>query len=74
MLDAIAALAVGAVLAAAAWQFWIYAAKMARAHETTFVLQIPIAPFWFGVDVILWLAVMVQVIVAARDCARAFQR
>jgi len=74
VLDAIAALAVGAVLAAAAWQFWIYAAKLARAHETTFVLQIPIAPFWFGVDVILWLAVMVQVIVAARDCARVFQR
>ena len=39
------------------WQIWIYAAKMARAHETTFVLQIPIAPFWFGVDVILWCAV-----------------
>jgi TRAP-type C4-dicarboxylate transport system permease small subunit len=74
LLDAIAALAVAAVLAAAAWQFWIYAAKLARAHETTFVLQIPIAPFWFGVDVILWLAVLVQLIVAARDWARVFQR
>jgi TRAP-type C4-dicarboxylate transport system permease small subunit len=74
VLDAIAALAVGAILALAAWQFWIYAAKMARAHETTFVLQIPIAPFWFGVDVILWLAVLVQLIVAARDWARVFGR
>ena len=72
ILDAIAALAVAAILAAAAWQFWIYAAKLARAHETTFVLQIPIAPFWFGVDIILWAAVVVQLIVAARDCARAF--
>lgn len=74
VLDAFAALAVCAVLAVAAWQFWIYAAKMARAHETTFVLQIPVAPFWFGVDVILWLAVLVQLIVAVRDWARVFQR
>ncbi|MFN2645058.1 MAG: TRAP transporter small permease subunit [Burkholderiales bacterium] len=74
VLDAVAALAVAAILALAAWQFWIYAAKMARAHETTFVLQIPIAPFWFGVDLILWAAVAVQLIVAARDWARAFAR
>ena len=73
-LDALAALAVAAILAAAAWQFWIYAAKMARAHETTFVLQIPIAPFWFGVDAILWLAVLVQLIVAARDWTRVFAK
>jgi len=66
-LDALAALLVCAVLAAMAWQFWLYAAKMARAHETTFVLQIPIAPFWFGVDAILWCATLVQAIVAARD-------
>src|SRR5437588_10208298 len=74
LLDALAALIVCAVLALAAWQFWLYAAKMARAHETTFVLQIPIAPFWFGVDVILWLAVAVQLIVALRDAARVFAR
>src|SRR5437660_8758010 len=74
LLDAIAALAVGAILAAAAWQFWIYAAKLVRGHETTFVLQIPTAPFWFGVDVILWLAVLVQLIVAARDWARVFEK
>jgi len=73
VLDAFAALAVCAVLAVAAWQFWIYAAKMARAHETTFVLQIPVAPFWFGVDVILWLAVLVQLIVAVRDWARVLR-
>jgi TRAP-type C4-dicarboxylate transport system permease small subunit len=74
VLDALAAILVCGVLAAAAWQFWIYAAKMARAHETTFVLQIPVAPFWFGVDVILWCAVLVQAIVALRDCMRVFSR
>jgi TRAP-type C4-dicarboxylate transport system permease small subunit len=74
LLDAIAALIVCVVLALAAWQFWLYAAKMARAHETTFVLQIPIAPFWFGVDVLLWLAVTVQLIVALRDMARVLSK
>ena len=74
LLDAIAALAVAALLALAAWQFWIYAAKLARGHETTFVLQIPIAPFWFGVDVILWLAVAVQLIVALRDLVKGFSK
>jgi len=73
LLDALAALIVCFVLALAAWQFWLYAAKMARAHETTFVLQIPIAPFWFGVDVILWCAVVVQLIVALRDGVRIFK-
>ena len=74
LLDALAALVVCIVLALAAWQFWLYAAKMARAHETTFVLQIPIAPFWFGVDAILWCAVLVQLIVTMRDIARVFSR
>src|SRR5258706_7436143 len=48
-LDALASLLVCAVLATTAWQIWLYAAKMERAKETTFVLQIHIAPFWFGV-------------------------
>lgn len=74
VLDALAALLVCAVLAVIAWQIWIYAGKLLHARETTFVLQIPTAPFWFGVDVILWCAVLVQVIVALRDTAKVFSR
>ena len=73
VLDALAAIAVAGVLAVAAWQFWIYAEKLSHARETTFVLQIPVAPFWMGVDAILWLAVMVQLVVALRDVARVFR-
>jgi TRAP-type C4-dicarboxylate transport system permease small subunit len=71
-LEAFASTAVCIALALAAWQFWLYAEKMARARETTFVLQIPIAPFWYGVDAILWLAVLVQAIVALRDWVQIF--
>ena len=70
ILDALAAILVCGVLALMAWQFWLYSAKMAHAHETTFVLQIPIAPFWFGVDAILWCTVFVQAIVALQECVR----
>ena len=74
ILEAFSALVVGAVLAAMAWQIWLYAAKMAHAKETTFVLQIHIAPFWFGVDMLLWIAVAVQAIVFLRDAAKAVGR
>ena len=70
--EALASTVVCFVLAAAAWQLWLYAEKMARAKETTFVLQIHIAPFWLGVDVIFWLAVIVQAIVAVRDWVQVF--
>ena len=46
---------------------------MARARETTFVLQIPIAPFWVGVDAILWFAVVVQVVVALRETVKVWR-
>jgi TRAP-type transport system small permease protein len=73
VLDALAALLVGVALAAVAWQFWIYAEKLARGRETTFVLQIHVAPFWYGVTVVLWLAVLVQAVVAVRDVLRVFR-
>jgi TRAP-type C4-dicarboxylate transport system permease small subunit len=74
VLDAVSGVVVGAVLFAVAWQIGLYAMKMARAQETTFVLQIPVAPFWLGVDVILWCAVLVQAIVALRDIVKVVSR
>jgi TRAP-type C4-dicarboxylate transport system permease small subunit len=68
-----AALLVGVMVFAMAWQFYLYAEKMTRAHETTWVLHIPVAPFWYGVDAILWCAVLVQAIVAAREIARVIE-
>jgi TRAP-type C4-dicarboxylate transport system permease small subunit len=74
ILEVFAAALVCVVLAALTWQIWLYAAKMARAKETTFVLQIPVAPFWFGVSVILACAVIVQVIVTIRALCVVFNR
>lgn len=72
-LDAFAAAAVWLVAGALAWQFTVYAGKLARAHETTWVLKIEVAPFWYAVAAILWLAVLVQAIVLVLDVARALR-
>lgn len=73
VLDAIAALLVQIVIAAMAWQFTVFAGKIARAGETTWVLKIPTAPFWYLVAAILWIAVVVQAIVVVLE-ARKLRR
>jgi len=72
-LEVVATALVFCVLVALTWQIWLYAAKMMRAHETTFVLQIPVAPFWFGVSVILACAVLAQAIVMLRAVSAALK-
>lgn len=71
ILDALAALVVEAVMIAIAWQFTVFAGKIARANETTWVLKIPTAPFWYVVAAILWTAVLVQAIVVLLQFARS---
>jgi len=71
ILDALAALVVEAVMIAIAWQFTVFAGKIARANETTWVLKIPTAPFWYVVAAILWTAVLVQAIVVVLQFARS---
>jgi TRAP-type C4-dicarboxylate transport system permease small subunit len=71
VLDAFAAAAALAVIGAMAWQFTVYAGKIARVGETTWILKIPTAPFWYVVAGILWLAVAVQLIVLILDIAKA---
>jgi TRAP-type transport system small permease protein len=74
VLDAFGAAAVEVVILAMAWQFTAYAGKLAHAGETTWVLKIPTAPFWYTVAAILWIAVLVQAIVVVLEFARAMRR
>jgi TRAP-type C4-dicarboxylate transport system permease small subunit len=71
VLDAFAALAALAVIGAMAWEFTVYAGKIARVGETTWILKIPTAPFWYLVAGILWLAVAVQLIVLVLEIGKA---
>ena len=73
-LDAAAATVVALIMGAMAWQFMVFAGKMAKAGETTWILKIPTAPFWYGVSVILMCAVLVQAIVAVLELGRCWGR
>ncbi len=72
--DALAAVAVWAVTLAMAWQFTVYAGKIARVGETTWVLQIPTAPFWYAVAAILWVSAAVQAIMVLLEFSRITAR
>ncbi len=70
VLDALAAAVVEVVMVAMAWQFTLYAGKIARAGETTWVLKISTYPFWYAVATILWIAVVVQAIVVILEVGK----
>ncbi|MDC7785023.1 TRAP transporter small permease subunit [Rhodoplanes sp. TEM] len=63
VVDGVAALVVEVVMIGMAWQFWLHADKAMRAGEVTWMLEVPKAPFWFAVDGILWVGVLVQLVV-----------
>jgi TRAP-type C4-dicarboxylate transport system permease small subunit len=70
VLEALAALLVEVVMVAMAWQFTLFAGKIARAGETTWVLKISTYPFWYTVAAILWIAVVVQAIVVVLEVSK----
>jgi TRAP-type C4-dicarboxylate transport system permease small subunit len=51
------------VMIAMAWQFWLFGIKTMRANDMTWLMNVPKAPFWFAVDAILWVSVVVQAFV-----------
>jgi hypothetical protein len=63
LLDLFAAVIVEAVMIGMGWQFYLLGVKTGRAGEVTWLYNLPKAPFWFAVDAILWVAVVVQAVV-----------
>ena len=72
LLDVLADLTVAIVLALMAWQFWVYAGELVLTGERTYVLKIPVAPFWYASGVIFWIATAVQFVVVALDIGHLF--
>jgi TRAP-type C4-dicarboxylate transport system permease small subunit len=48
------------IVAAIAWEFFSFAQKMNHAGEVTWMMNIPKAPFWYGVSVVLAFGVLAQ--------------
>jgi hypothetical protein len=53
-------------------EFRSFAAKLARAGETSIMLGVPAAPVWYVVDAIFWCCVLVQAVVLALETGRLF--
>ncbi len=68
------AIAVAVVSGCLAWQFWVYAGRIAAGNEMTMALRIPTAPFWYCVDFALWCAFAVQVVVASGEFVKIFDK
>jgi hypothetical protein len=70
--DAGASVAIMLVLAFIARQFFIYATALAHTGDTTTMLALRTAPFWFVVAGMLWIAVATQCVVVAQQIRTAF--
>ncbi len=65
--DVFASLVIEIVMIAMAWEFYQFSLKTLNANDVTWLLNVPKAPFWFVVDAILWVAVLVQTFVLVED-------
>lgn len=73
-LDAFAALVTTIFFALLAWQFVLYAIKLDARGQTTWVLRLPVAPWWSVVAFLLVLCAVVQVIVLLKRVRCAVAR
>ena len=71
VIDTLAALVIETVMIGMAWQFWRFGIKTMQAGDVTWLLNWPKAPFWFAVDGILWVAVVVQTVVLIEEMTGA---
>lgn len=65
LLELLGALLVLAIMAGMAWYIQIYTNELAETGETTWLMAIPVAPFWQVVSVLLFLCVPIQLVVIA---------
>jgi TRAP-type C4-dicarboxylate transport system permease small subunit len=70
-LDAFASLVTSAFFVLLAWQVVRYTIELRQLGQTTWVVQIPIAPWWVVVSLFLVVCVAVQLIVVVAAFSRA---
>jgi len=70
--DAVASVAIEIVLVFIARQFYIYATELAHTGDTTTMLAIRTAPFWFVVAAVLWISAATQCVVILQQMRAVF--
>lgn len=72
LLDAAAAAGVEAAVVLIAWRLFNYGFQVERAHDVTFMLALPIGPFWIAVAALIAATAVAQALVVALEFARCF--
>ena len=72
--EAIGAVLMVAFMAVLAWRFGLYAERLAIRGDTTTIVGVPIAPFWWAVTGILWACAALQLVALARTVTEARAR
>jgi TRAP-type C4-dicarboxylate transport system permease small subunit len=67
--DFFASILVELVLIGMAWQFYRFAAQATRDGSATWMLHVPIAPFWWVATGLIWIAVAMQALVTVHYLA-----
>jgi len=57
-----------------ALEFYWLARDLALSNDTTVMLGVPKAPFWYAADVMFWAAVVTQTLIVITDIASCFDR
>jgi TRAP-type transport system small permease protein len=65
VLDALGAVAVEVAVVLIAWRLFVYGFQARRAHDITFMLAAPIAPFWLACASLIAITALVQLVVIA---------
>jgi hypothetical protein len=73
-LDALAAIAVEVAMLLIAGRLFQHAVQVTQAHDVTFMLAVPIGPFWLVAATLVALTAVVQAIVVVLEVARLFGR
>lgn len=60
ILDFVSDILLAVFLTLIVWQFWNYATEVAEENRQTWVLGIPLYPFWYATAAILFLTAMLQ--------------
>lgn len=71
-LNAAASILVLLTFVAVAVEFFWLARDFARSNDTTVMLGVPKAPFWYAADVMFWATVATQALIAITDVVRCF--
>jgi hypothetical protein len=74
ILDAFGNLITMIIFALMAWQFWIFTDELVMDGETTWVLNLPVSPWWRVVTILIFICTPVTLVTFIQYTKAAFKK